>query len=374
MTRTYPPSVNRKRKRAIGGALFAISCLAMTVAAADEKRQQMAITDPSQADEDFQLQGEYSGRISDARRRWRRVGLQVRALGDGKFSAVEYPGGLPGAGWTKHHKFELTGDRAGDTVWLASRRCQFIVDGRRAKVVSVAGRSLGQLRKVQRTSPTMGAAPPRCAIVLFSESMNRFKNSTTSADGWLKIGTETWDAYQDFTMHLEFRLPYMPHARGQGRANSGVYLQSRYEVQVLDSFSLEGEFNECGALYRLRKPDVNMCLPPLRWQTYDIGFRAPRFDAEGNKLCDARITVVHNGVPVHYNQIVSRKTGAGKKEGPQPLPTKLQNHGNPVVFRNIWLIDHAVAARQLAMDQKKPAELFATRKLGSRLSVLDTAR
>ena len=372
MTRIYLASDNHTGKRVILATLFAISCFTTIAIAADEK--QMAITDPSQADDDFRLQGEYCGRICDSRRCWRRVGLQVCALGDGKFSAVEYPGGLPGAGWSRHHKFQLSGQRKGDTIWLASNRCQFIVDGGRAKAFSVGGRRLGDLRRVERTSPTMGAAPPRCAIVLFDESINRFKNGKTSADGWLQMGTETLDAYQDFTMHLEFRLPYMPYARGQGRANSGIYVQSRYEVQVLDSFSLEGEFNECGALYRLRKPDVNMCLPPLRWQTYDIGFRAPRFDAEGNKLCDARITVVHNGVPVHYDKILSSKTGAGKQEGPDAFPTKLQDHGNPVVFRNIWLLDHSRVGHKLATGKNQSDRLFAARKSGSRLLVLDTAQ
>ena len=131
MTRIYLASDNHTGKRVILATLFAISCFTTIAIAADEK--QMAITDPSQADDDFRLQGEYCGRICDSRRCWRRVGLQVCALGDGKFSAVEYPGGLPGAGSSRHHKFQLSGQRKGDTIWLASNRCQFIVDGGRAK-------------------------------------------------------------------------------------------------------------------------------------------------------------------------------------------------------------------------------------------------
>jgi hypothetical protein len=116
-------------------------------------------------------------------------------------------------------------------------------------------------------------------------------------------------------------------------------LQSRYEVQVLDSFGLEGVFNECGSLYRQRAPDLNMAFPPLSWQTYDITFHSPTFDACGNKCRDARLTVLHNGVPVHNNVPITGKTGAGQPEGPQPLPIKFQDHGNPVHFRNIWLLE-----------------------------------
>ena len=317
-----------------------IALLAASVFA-DQKDTRMAITNAADADEDFSIQGEYHGCLRSQFGSLRQVGLQVRALGDGQFAAVEYPGGLPGAGWTRQKKFELTGEREGEAVWLASQQCMFIIDGRCAKAFSVSGRPLGQMQKVTRKSPTLGTPPPRCAQVLFGQSINAFKNGKVTDEGWLKWGTETLTAYRDFQLHIEFRLPYMPYARGQGRANSGVYLQSRYEVQVLDSFSLEGVQNECGALYKTRQPDVNMCLPPLQWQTYDIYFRSPRFAADGvTKICDGRITVVHNGVTIHNNVIVPNKTGAGRKEGPLPLPTKLQDHGNPVVFKNIWIIDH----------------------------------
>jgi hypothetical protein len=143
--------------------------------------------------------------------------------------------------------------------------------------------------------------------------------------------------FQDHKVHLEFRTPFRPDARGQGRGNSGVYLQSRYEVQILDSYGLEGKDNECGGIYKLAAPLVNMCAPPLQWQTLDIEFRAARFHEEENEVEDARMTVHHNGVLIQDNvRIPVRSTGG------QPIQSGgllLQDHGNPVQFRNIWVVE-----------------------------------
>jgi hypothetical protein len=145
--------------------------------------------------------------------------------------------------------------------------------------------------------------------------------------------------FGDHFLHIEFRTPFMPASRGQARGNSGVYVQGRYEVQVLDSFGLEGKDNECGGIYRLAAPRVNMCFPPLAWQTYDIDFVAARYDAAGKKVANARITVKHNGVTIHDNLELPSATPGYKPEGPEKLGLFLQNHGNPVVFRNIWVIE-----------------------------------
>ena len=142
----------------------------------------------------------------------------------------------------------------------------------------------GSSGKAPRWAPSRRPGP----IVLFDGTRpTHFIDGRMTPDGLLMEGATSKQKFRDFTLHLEFRLPFMPTARGQGRANSGVYLQDRYEVQVLDSFGLKGENNECGGIYEIAKPAVNMCYPPLSWQTYDIDFTAAEFN-DGKKTADAR--------------------------------------------------------------------------------------
>jgi hypothetical protein len=305
------------------------------------KKGGYAVTDPRYADADFTIQGEYQGSF-DTGQGWQKTGLQVVARGHGAFDAVLFPGGLPGSGWTGWSQVPLTGKRTGNWVELRGGYYHIVVEGRTALVYTANGNPLGQIARVERQSPSMGTPSPWGAQVLFNgRRSDQLVNSRISPQGWLMEGTQTRNIYRDYTMHVEFRLPYMPYSTGQARANSGVYLQSRYEVQILDSFGLEGLHNECAGLYKFRRPDVNMCLPPLVWQTYDIEFRSPRFDSQGRKTEDAVITVWHNGVAVHQNVLLTQKTGGGKPEAPELLPIKLQDHHNPVRFRNVWIFDHS---------------------------------
>jgi hypothetical protein len=144
--------------------------------------------------------------------------------------------------------------------------------------------------------------------------------------------------FSDALIHLEFKTPFMPEARGQARGNSGVYVHGRYEIQVLDSFGLPPRDNGCGGIYQAAVPLVNASLPPEEWQTYDIEFRAPRFDSSGKKTQNARITVHHNGILIHDDVELPGPTPGGidnveSSEG----PLLLQDHGNPVQYRNIWI-------------------------------------
>ncbi len=306
---------------------------------------------PTQAqdsiDDGFHIQGEYIGYARIGGRGRRYTGLQVVARGAGKFDAVLYRGGLPGAGWDRETKSKLSGqrDEQGVTLVGGDVTLQLASDGSQWRaVVQRNGAPIGTLRKIFRISPTMGASPARGAVVLFGGGdPEHLENATATADGLINVlqsrgGFWTKDPVGDFRLHGEFRTPYEPAKSGQGRGNSGFYLQRRYEVQVLDSFGLEGVHNECGGLYKQKAPDVNMALPPLSWQTYDIFFTAARFDDKGNKTANARITVLHNGVRIHDNYEITNKTGAGRPEGPDPLPILWQNHSNPVHYRNIWIV------------------------------------
>jgi hypothetical protein len=190
-----------------------------------------------------------------------------------------------------------------------------------------------------RHSSTEGAKAPAGATVLFDgTSAEKFVHGILSNDKNLIADATTKQGFGDYTLHLEFCLSYMPEARGQARSNSGLYLHDCYEIQVLDSFGLEGKDNECGGFYQLRKPDVNMCFPPLTWQTYDVDFTAPKFQ-DGKKIANAKVVVKHNGVVIHPEFELANNTPGRQGEGPAPRPFYLQGHGNKPVFRNIWVVE-----------------------------------
>jgi hypothetical protein len=144
--------------------------------------------------------------------------------------------------------------------------------------------------------------------------------------------------FQDFRLHVEFYIPQLPpDLQGEARGNSGIYIQRRYEVQILDSYGLQPAKNGCGAIYKIKAPDKNVSKRPLEWQCFDILFRAPRWE-DGKKVEGARITVLQNNVVIHNNVLIPDKTGAGQPEGLEPGPIKLQEHGSPIQFRNIWIV------------------------------------
>jgi hypothetical protein len=304
-----------------------------------------------QAGPDYALVGEFAGNVTDDSAQPHRMAIQVRAIGNGDFEAAEFQGPLPGETGFKPGARVLLGRRSGNLLVFTGGPHAILANPDRCLVLDGEGKQLGRLDRVTRVSPTLSARPPRGAIVIFDNGLQDTGQQLTrprvTEDGLLMPGTDIKPLIQDFTMHLEFMLPYMPAARGQDRANSGIYIHSRYELQILDSFAQEPAINSSGAIYEYIAPEMNLCLPPLVWQTYDIVFTAPRWAADNTKLKDACLSLWYNGVQIHNNVNLARKTGLGSQEGPQVLPINIQDHnGDPVRFRNIWIVDRGAAMPQ----------------------------
>jgi hypothetical protein len=154
-------------------------------------------------------------------------------------------------------------------------------------------------------------------------------------------GIKTKRTFGDCQLHVEWRTPAEVVGTGQGRGNSGIFLQSRYELQVLDNFGNETYSNgQAGSIYKQSMPLVNACRPPGEWQTYDVIYTAPRFNADGVKVASAHITVLHNGVLVQNNTEIKGTTeyiGLPKNSKHGKAPIMIQDHSNPVSYRNIWI-------------------------------------
>jgi hypothetical protein len=209
-----------------------------------------------------------------------------------------------------------------------------------------------KLAKPEDKVDVKSAAPPKNAIILFDgknlDNWNKTEGKDKPAWKLLKGGIiqvhggniMTKEKFgNSFKLHVEFRVPYLPDKKGQERGNSGVYVQGRYEVQVLDSYGLDSKDNDCGAIYGVAAPKVNACKAPTVWQSYDIEFHAPRCE-NGKKVEAARMTVHQNGILIHDNVKITKDNTTAGLGGDicKPGPIMLQDHGNPVQYRNIWLV------------------------------------
>ena len=203
-------------------------------------------------------------------------------------------------------------------------------------------------------TPGEGTAPPSDAIVLFDGSnMDSWQSSKGGPSKWeLKDGIMTVkpktgaivskQSFGDIQLHIEWRSPAEISGKSQGRGNSGIYIQQRYEVQILDSYENPTYVNgQAAAIYKQHIPLVNACRPPGEWQTYDIIFTAPRFNKDGTLFSKATVTVIHNGVLVQNHVTIH---GTTENVGlPKVIahdlkqPILIQDHSNPVSFRNIWV-------------------------------------
>jgi hypothetical protein len=194
--------------------------------------------------------------------------------------------------------------------------------------------------------------PPADAIVLFAgRDLSQWQDEGGHAARWdVKEGVATVNgtgsivskrSFGDCQLHLEWATPAVVKGDGQGRGNSGIILQQRYELQILDSYQNETYFNgQAGAVYSQYPPLVNVSRRPGAWQSYDVIFHAPRFDENGKLTKPATITVLQNGILVQDHVEIQGPTAqqpAKYSAHPVKQPLVLQDHGNPVKFRNIWI-------------------------------------
>jgi hypothetical protein len=201
--------------------------------------------------------------------------------------------------------------------------------------------------KPQVIDPGPPNGPPSDAVVLFDgKDMSKWNGAEkwTVKDGAVTSGDgqiSSKDVFGDCQLHVEWASAEKAEGTGQGRSNSGVFLMGKYEVQVLDSYNNETYFDgQCGAIYKQHPPLVNACRKPGEWQTYDIIWKAPRFQA-GKLVSPACITVLQNGIVVQNHFELEGDTPYDRPPAYQPHddkgPIGLQYHGNPVRFRNIWV-------------------------------------
>ena len=365
--------------------LTVLFCLSISTQGANDGRW-INPADPT-IPADFKYQGEYVGSLDDVGK----LGCQVVALGSGVFQAVLYTGGLPGAGWDGKSRSIMDGKLKGEGVIFSaasgkrahvsatrgrekkpsstrvSLLTKFPPTGHKPCTAQIAGDKMKgkvegasfSLSKTIRKSPTLGQKPPSGAIVLFDGSHMKEWTGGSIRKKFATLMPEPNNLmskrkFNNYTVHLELMLPYQPTYRSQDRGNSGFYQVHDYEIQVLDSFGMDGAHNECGGIYSHKESDVNMCLPPLVWQTFDVEF-TNAIVRDGVKVKNAVITVRQNGVVIHNKFEIPGKSKYGVRGGPQGVsgPFMLQNHREPLQFRNIWVLPHGPTPL-LPVGQLKP--------------------
>jgi len=231
-----------------------------------------------------------------------------------------------------------------------------------SEVTKYAVHDMSRPRPAVVTPPSQFGQPPSDALVLFDGTDLAHWQKGNGADAnWIIVdndhmvvpkkagGIQTRKSFGSCQLHIEWKTPegIPPQVKGQSRSNSGVFLMGRYEVQVLDSYTDDNYQSnstyadgQAGALYGQHPPMVNVCRPAGQWQSYDIAFMRPLFDDDGNCIRKARVTIFHNGVCIHNNLEIEGTTFHKRKAAYSPHgegPIQLQDHGNPMRFRNIWI-------------------------------------
>lgn len=325
---------------------------------AASKDRYPTFTTPSQAGPDFAIQGEYVGLLGDTIP----VAAQVIALDQGKFEGVMFRGGLPGAGWDGSHRSYFTGESKDGVVFLRGIQGYELAEKNDYWQATIkngmfSGTDLTfrnqspdvsfEMKKVLRKSPTLGAQPPAGATILFDgTNTDAWRDAKIVEDNLLAHGSITQQSFKNHRIHLEFRTPFMPSARGMHRGNSGVLVRNKFEIQVVDSFGwtfINRRFarnswvGRSGGIEELIPPKINMSYPPLSWQTYDIQFFMPQYDQAGSQLSPPMMTVRHNGTLIHDRSVLPPEAGTRPDNDPGQL--YLQEHHDRVVYQNIWVVE-----------------------------------
>jgi hypothetical protein len=293
------------------------------------------------------------------------VVAKIAPIDESVFDRLEQELGLKGVGISEARLYDASADSFPEPegVPMTMRRKLFGISG---AMVLLSGLGVALAQKeykngvvwpepavVTPAAVDKPGAPPSDATVLFDGTAETFQKYFKNAEKWeLKDGyavvkgadVVTTESYGDMQLHVEFATPEQvdPKQTGQGRGNSGVYIMGRYEVQILDSFENKTYFDgQCASLYKQQPPMVNVCRKPGEWQTYDIAFEAPMFDTAGKVVKPAIITVLQNGVFVQNHYELKGGTyydqPAKYEKHEEKAPFRLQNHGNPLKFRNIWV-------------------------------------
>lgn len=326
-----------------------------------------ALATSAGAQNEYEVQGNWQGEVDG----WSGHSLhaQVVALGGGNFRAVLFLDTT----FPENHRTEIkgktqknvvywTGDATFPDMGTFTVKAETRFTGKGAdKKGELAGTftkdgksSVFTLNKTYIQSPTLGQDPPAGAKVLIpkdlkpgmddlvNENWERGYRWAINNEGALVSSGSSLIAkyeYQDALIHVEFSTPFEPNDRGQARGNSGCYVHGRYEVQVLDSFGDPPADNLCGGIYQQLVPRICAALPPGEWQTYDITFIAPKFDANGQKTANAILTIVHNGETIHDQRELKHPTpgGLGGKEAPLGRMLLQDHTDNGLRYRNVWI-------------------------------------
>ena len=369
------------RKLLFGLALGLVMLTGKTSAQSPDKAAEAAAKNlfhPDLIGVELKMQGEYVGKDGE-----KRLGVQVVARGGKSFHALVLEGGLPGDGWDggKYGLLESGSMSAGRVDFISPSE-----EGTSA-VLDDNGLSLNRsgkkiiLKRIERKSETLGQQPPAGAVVLFGgtkPNMDAFEQrkdiegmtEPTMFEGSMMAGAVTKRKFRDYTLHVEFLTGWEPQNIPWRRADAGIYMLSRYEVAIGDSFGFDYDLSGatspqrpklieekakaskfpipksnnaprvCGSVFTYPSKVPNACLPPLVWQTLDIDFKAPRFDDKGKKTSKAIISVKLNGHQTVDKLEVNGPTPHGFK-GPETAdgPIWFEAFGRRVLYRNIWVVE-----------------------------------